>query len=251
MAAIFGPRANLVTNAVLLGLAGLALFAAFLIWGVPLMHYNTQVSLIPTQPVPFSHKHHVSGLGIDCGYCHTTVEQSSSAGMPSTAICMTCHSQVWTNAAMLAPDRQSMADNVPIRWTRVYTLPDYVYFDHSIHIAKGVGCTECHSLAAYGFNAIRPDADGAVSYQNGKSVRLRDLSSMTHAARTYWVAADGGKLHLIIGIGLVLYMLLWRIRRGQITPAYYATLEVVGIYWSFVDTVWLFLYPCIYLVVRS
>src|SRR5436305_2592276 len=83
MAAIFGPRANLVTNAVLLGLAGLALFAAFLIWGVPRMHYNTQVSLIPTQPVPFSHKHHVSELGIDCRYCHTSVEVSSNAGLPA------------------------------------------------------------------------------------------------------------------------------------------------------------------------
>jgi hypothetical protein len=64
--------------------------------------------------------------------------------MPSTAVCMTCHSQIWTNASMLAPDRQSLAEHIPLRWTRVYTLPDYVYFDHSIHIAKGVGCTECH-----------------------------------------------------------------------------------------------------------
>jgi hypothetical protein len=144
MAAIFGPRANLVTNAVLLALAGLALFAAFLIWGVPLMHYNTQVSLTPVQPVPFSHKHHVSGLGIDCRYCHTSVEVAQTAGLPATETCMTCHSQIWTNAAMLAPVRQSLADNKPLRWRRVYTLPDYVYFDHSIHVAKGVGCTECH-----------------------------------------------------------------------------------------------------------
>jgi len=144
MAAIFGPRANLVTNAVLLALAGLALFAAFLIWGVPLMHYNTQVSLTPLQPVPFSHKHHVSGLGIDCRYCHTSVEIARTAGLPATETCMTCHSQIWTDAAMLAPVRQSLAENKPLRWHRVYTLPDYVYFDHSIHVAKGVGCTECH-----------------------------------------------------------------------------------------------------------
>jgi Cytochrome c7 and related cytochrome c/Cytochrome c3 len=108
------------------------------------MGYNTQERFAPEQPVPFSHKHHVSGLGLDCRYCHTTVEKSASAGMPSTGICMTCHSQIWTNAAMLAPDRQSMAEKIPLRWTRVYTLPDYVFFDHSIHIAKGVGCTECH-----------------------------------------------------------------------------------------------------------
>jgi hypothetical protein len=120
------------------------IFVPFGIWVVPVMGYNTQEQFAPEQPIPFSHKHHVSGLGIDCRYCHTTVEKSANAGMPSTAICMTCHSQVWTNAAMLAPDRQSLAENVPIRWTRVYGLPDYVYFDHSIHIAKGVGCTECH-----------------------------------------------------------------------------------------------------------
>src|SRR5439155_21482459 len=144
MAAIFGPRANLVTSATLLAFAALALFAAFLIWGVPLMHYNTQLTLTPSQPVPFSHQHHVSGLGIDCRYCHSSVEFAPSAGMPPTETCMTCHSQIWTNAAMLAPVRQSLAETKPLRWNRVYTLPDYVYFDHSIHVAKGVGCTECH-----------------------------------------------------------------------------------------------------------
>lgn len=144
MAAIFGPRANLIANAVLLGLAGLVAVAAFLVWGVPRMHYNTQLSLTPSQPVPFSHKHHVGGLGIDCRYCHDSVELGQSAGLPPTETCMTCHSQLWTNAEMLAPVRQSLAENKPLRWTRVYTLPDYVYFDHSIHVAKGVGCTECH-----------------------------------------------------------------------------------------------------------
>src|SRR5207237_6338793 len=115
MAAIFGPRANLVTNATLLSLAALALFAAFLIWGVPLMLYNTQVSLTALQPVQFSHKHHVSGLGIDCRYCHSSVEYAPSAGMPSTETCMTCHSQIWTTAPMLAPVRQSLADKRPLR----------------------------------------------------------------------------------------------------------------------------------------
>jgi hypothetical protein len=144
MAAIFGPRANLVTNATLLALAALALFAAFLIWGVPLMHYNTQVTLTALQPVPFSHQHHVSGLGIDCRYCHSSVEFAPSAGMPPTETCMTCHSQIWTNAAMLAPVRESFATDKPIPWQRVYRIPDYVYFDHSVHVAKGVGCTTCH-----------------------------------------------------------------------------------------------------------
>ena len=142
--AVFGPRANLFATAALVAMGCIAVFVPLGVWVVPVMGYNTQERFAPEQPIPFSHKHHVSGLGLDCRYCHTEVEQSSDAGMPSTAICMTCHSQIWTNAAMLAPDRQSLADNVPIRWTRVYTLPDYVFFDHSIHIAKGVGCTECH-----------------------------------------------------------------------------------------------------------
>jgi hypothetical protein len=142
--AIFAPRANLIMSAALV--AGVSLLGVSLlaVWIVPVMGYNTDESFAPDQPVPFSHKHHVSGLGMDCRYCHTSVEKSANAGMPSTAICMTCHSQVWTNAAMLAPDRASLAENKPIPWARVYGLPDYVYFDHSIHIAKGVGCTECH-----------------------------------------------------------------------------------------------------------
>jgi hypothetical protein len=144
MAAVFTRRANLFMG-VALSTAGAAfLFALGLVWGIPLMNYNTQVTLTPDQPVPFSHKHHVSGLGIDCRYCHSSVEFASNAGMPPTETCMTCHSQIWTNAAILAPVRESLAEHKPLRWRNVYTLPDYVYFDHSIHIAKGIGCTECH-----------------------------------------------------------------------------------------------------------
>ncbi len=142
--AIFRPSANVLMNAALIGALALGVILLLAIWVVPVIGYNTQERFAPEQPIPFSHKHHVSGLGLDCRYCHTMVEKSANAGMPSTATCMTCHSQIWTNAAMLAPDRESLAENMPIRWTRVYTLPDYVYFDHSIHIAKGVGCTECH-----------------------------------------------------------------------------------------------------------
>jgi hypothetical protein len=144
MAAIFGQRANMLMTAALAGTAVGAVFLAALVWGVPYMSYNDQVGLVPPQPVPFSHKHHVSGLGLDCRYCHFSVEVAPDAGMPPTETCMTCHSQLWTNAAVLAPVRQSLAEHRPLRWERVYTLPDYVYFDHSIHIAKGVGCTECH-----------------------------------------------------------------------------------------------------------
>ena len=96
------------------------------------------------QPVPFSHKHHVTGLGIQCQYCHTTVERSSYAGIPPTKTCMNCHAQIWTNAAMLEPIRFSFSSGESLKWTRVHDLPDFVYFNHSIHISKGVGCYSCH-----------------------------------------------------------------------------------------------------------
>lgn len=96
------------------------------------------------QPVPFSHRHHVGGLGIDCLYCHSGAVESPRAGLPPTHTCMTCHSQIWTGAPMLSPVRQSLSDHQPLIWHRVARLPDYVYFRHDIHIAKGVGCESCH-----------------------------------------------------------------------------------------------------------
>jgi hypothetical protein len=96
------------------------------------------------QPVPFSHQHHVAGLGLDCRYCHTSVETSNFAGIPPTKTCMNCHSQIWTNAEMLEPVRESYRSGNSLIWTRVNAVPDFVYFDHSIHINKGVGCNECH-----------------------------------------------------------------------------------------------------------
>ena len=98
----------------------------------------------PDQPVPFSHKHHVQGLGLQCQYCHVTVEKSSYAGIPPTKTCINCHSQIWTNAALLEPVRHSWATNESLVWTKVHDLPDYVYFNHSIHVNKGLGCASCH-----------------------------------------------------------------------------------------------------------
>ena len=106
--------------------------------------YMTQVDLPLDQPVPFSHQHHVAGLGIDCQYCHTTVTKTADAGMPDTETCMTCHSQIWTEAPVLQPVRDSLSSSTPIRWTRVYNVADYVYFDHSVHVNKGISCTKCH-----------------------------------------------------------------------------------------------------------
>jgi hypothetical protein len=107
--------------------------------------YYTGARIHPaSQPVPFSHQHHVGGLDLDCRYCHTSVSAGPRAGLPPTYTCMTCHSQIWTSAPMLAPVRQSLADDKPLVWRRVARLPDYVYFRHDIHVAKGVGCVTCH-----------------------------------------------------------------------------------------------------------
>jgi formamidopyrimidine-DNA glycosylase len=106
--------------------------------------YLTDVRVARAQPVQFSHKHHVSDDGIDCRYCHTSVERSAFAGIPSTKICMNCHSQIWADSPMLEPIRESFRTGRSIEWTRVHNLPGFVYFDHSIHVNKGVGCATCH-----------------------------------------------------------------------------------------------------------
>jgi hypothetical protein len=96
------------------------------------------------QPIRFSHKHHVGDDGLDCRYCHTSVEKSSFAGLPSTTICLSCHSQLFVDSPALAPLHDSLRQNRPIAWTRVHDLPDFVYFEHGIHVSKGVACIECH-----------------------------------------------------------------------------------------------------------
>jgi len=106
--------------------------------------WNTGQWVERQQPVQFSHKHHVGDDGIDCRYCHTSVETSATAGMPSTNTCMSCHKQIWSDSPYLEPVRASLRDGKPIEWIRVHDLPDYVYFNHSIHVNKGVGCSTCH-----------------------------------------------------------------------------------------------------------
>jgi hypothetical protein len=106
--------------------------------------YNTGQSVVVQQPIQFSHAHHVGGMGIDCRYCHTSVEESAFANIPPTKTCMNCHSQIWSNAPILEPVRASFRDNTPLQWTRVHDLPDFVYFNHSIHVKQGVGCATCH-----------------------------------------------------------------------------------------------------------
>jgi len=148
MAAIFGPAANLAAKVVFIAL-GVGLVGGVALWGLwPRTDYALNLRSAVSQPVPFSHQHHVAGLGLDCRFCHTAVEVSADAGLPPTYTCMTCHSQIWTNAALLAPVRRSLAQNTPIVWHQVTDLPDYVYFNHGIHIAKGVGCASCHGDVA-------------------------------------------------------------------------------------------------------
>jgi hypothetical protein len=106
--------------------------------------YMTGQTVTLKQPIPFSHDHHTAALGIDCRYCHTSVEESSFAGIPPTATCMNCHNIIWQDSPMLEPVRESYRTKTPIRWQRVHDVPDFVYFNHSIHLAKGIGCESCH-----------------------------------------------------------------------------------------------------------
>lgn len=144
MAQIFGRNANAVSRISLIGavLVAGALVAAGV--GVYLSPYYTMAGIALEQPIPFSHKHHVAELKIDCRYCHTTVENQAYAGIPATETCMSCHSQVWTTSPLLQPVRDSYVTGEPIVWNKVYKLPEFVYFNHSIHVNKGVGCTTCH-----------------------------------------------------------------------------------------------------------
>lgn len=144
LAQLFRPGANSIAVIVIAALLVSPLMAmgmSYLVWRSP---YATDQKLTRAQPVPFSHSHHAGDLGIDCRMCHTQVEKAAFAGIPSTHICMTCHSQIWTNAQMLAPVRDSWKSGTPLHWQRVNRLPDYVFFAHDIHIAKGIGCSTCH-----------------------------------------------------------------------------------------------------------
>lgn len=144
MAQVFRPAANTIAVLLMALLGAAPVLAVGLGYALMKSPYVTNEGVTREQPVPFSHAHHVGGLGLDCRYCHTSVATARFAGVPPTETCMTCHSQLWTNAEMLAPVRKSLAAKIPIHWHRVHVLPDYVYFDHSIHIAKGVGCSTCH-----------------------------------------------------------------------------------------------------------
>lgn len=144
MAQIFSRGADLWLRLALLGLFGGLALVFLTACLLARSDYATLRGWTPEQPIPFSHQHHVGGLKLDCQYCHTSVTTSAQAGLPPTETCMTCHSQIWTNAELLEPLRQSLTRNQPLRWNRVTQLPDYVYFHHDVHVTAGVGCVECH-----------------------------------------------------------------------------------------------------------
>jgi hypothetical protein len=144
MAQIFHRSANTLSRVTIFGAVFIVAFVLWVIGGIVRSPVATDQGIEREQPVPFSHQHHVAGLGIDCRYCHTSVEKSSFAGIPPTQTCMNCHSQIWSTADMLAPVRASFAAGKPIEWARVHRLPDFVHFNHSIHVYKGIGCASCH-----------------------------------------------------------------------------------------------------------
>jgi len=144
MAQLFPRAANQIAYSSIIGaglLVGALLAASVGFWYSGLI---TRVGVVREQPIPFSHAHHVGGEGFDCRYCHTSVEKEAFAGIPSTHTCMTCHSQIWKDAPVLQPARDSLRTDRSIEWTRVHDLSDFAYFNHSIHVNKGVGCSSCH-----------------------------------------------------------------------------------------------------------
>jgi hypothetical protein len=140
----FHPSMNTISRVSIFGavfiLAGLGAMIDYLVRSP----YNTGEDIARHQPVAFSHEHHVDQLGIDCRYCHTSVEEAAFAGIPATETCMTCHSQIWTEAPMLEPVRESFRTGEPLQWNRVHDVPDFTYFNHSIHVHQGIGCETCH-----------------------------------------------------------------------------------------------------------
>lgn len=152
MAQLFKPVTNTIARASLVAGAAAPFLVMFTGSAISRSSYNTKAGVNLEQPVPFSHLHHVQELGIDCRFCHTSVEKSSAAGIPSTDTCMMCHSQIWTDSPLLEPVRASFASGRPIQWAeggdpgwnKVAKLPEFVFFNHSIHVNRGISCNECH-----------------------------------------------------------------------------------------------------------
>ena len=144
MSQIFPKSANAAVRSSLFGVLTLVLFLGWVVFTLMRSSWATGQDEFIEQPIQFSHAHHVGGMGLDCRYCHTSVEKAAFAGIPPTKTCMNCHTQIWANAPILEPVRASFRDNTPMTWIRVNDLPDFVYFNHPIHVKQGVGCETCH-----------------------------------------------------------------------------------------------------------
>lgn len=144
MSQIFPRSANAIARFTLIGLLLVGGLTVWIVVTLMRSDYVTGASTVVDQPVQFSHAHHAGGIGIDCRYCHTSVEVAASASIPPTQTCMNCHSQIWAQSPYLEPVRASLASGESLEWTRVHDLPDFVYFNHSIHVKKGMGCETCH-----------------------------------------------------------------------------------------------------------
>ena len=201
MAQVFDRNSNALArmSLVLTGLIVIALGVA--LNSLQRSPWVTRQGQRPDQPIPFSHKHHTVGLGLQCQYCHTSVEKSSYAGIPPTKTCINCHSQIWTNAAMLAPVRTSWATGASINWIKVHDLPDYVYFNHAIHVNKGIGCASCHGRVdqmplMYQQNTLQ--MEWCLNCHRNPAVNLRPTSEIYNMAwagpsseKPVWCAATG------------------------------------------------------------
>ena len=144
MSQVFPKSANAWSKASVIAIVFVVLGLGWAVLTLQRSDLVTSANQFIEQPVQFSHQHHAGGIGIECRYCHTSVEVSPSAGIPPTKTCMNCHSQIWATAPILEPVRASFRDNTPLQWTRVHDLPDFVYINHSIHVNKGIGCVSCH-----------------------------------------------------------------------------------------------------------
>jgi hypothetical protein len=144
MSQIFPRSANAIARMSLVGVLSLVALVTWVVFTLMRSSWVTKQNEFVEQPIQFSHAHHVGGEGIDCRYCHTSVEKSSFAGIPPTKTCMNCHSVLFSSAPILEPVRASLRDDKPLTWVRVNDLPDFVYFNHQIHVKQGVGCATCH-----------------------------------------------------------------------------------------------------------
>ena len=217
MSQLFHPAANAIAKGTIFGAIFIIAIAAWVAAVVDRSPWMTQENVSREQPVPFSHEHHVNGLGIDCRYCHTGVTESAFAGIPPTKTCMTCHSQIWTNATMLEPVRASWRSEKPIEWTRVHKLPDFVFFNHSIHVAKGIGCVSCHGQGdkmplMYQANSLR--MGWCLDCHRAPENHIRPKSEVFNMN---WDPSSVGETQASLGPKLVEQ---YHVRKGQLTDCY-------------------------------